>query len=47
MKNNISSNSIEMNCNSLLHDELKETGNIVCPFCDFQLTYIKKKTTEI
>ena len=43
MKNNISSNSIEMNCNSLLHDELKETGNIVCPFCDFQLTYVKQK----
>ena len=32
-----------MNCNSLLHDELKETGNIVCPFCDFQLTYVKQK----
>ena len=31
-----------MNCNSLLHDELKETGNIVCAFCDIQLTYIEK-----
>ena len=31
-----------MNCNSFLHDELKKTGNIVCPFCDFQLTYLKK-----
>ena len=31
-----------MNCNSLLH-ELKEIGNIVCPFCDFQLTYVKQK----
>ena len=45
MKNNISSNSIEMNCNSFLNNELKKTGNIVCPFCDFQLTY-KKKTLK-
>ena len=32
-----------MNCNFLLHDKLKETGNIVCPFGDFQLTYVKQK----
>ena len=23
-----------MNCNKELHDELKESGDIVCPFCD-------------
>ena len=32
-----------MNCNIDLHNELKKTGNIVCPFCDFQLTYVKQK----
>ena len=32
-----------MNCNIDLHDELKETGEIVCPFCDSKLTCIEKK----
>ena len=26
-----------MNCNNELHDELKELGDIVCPFCDQKL----------
>ena len=26
-----------MNCNKELHDELKESGDIVCPFCDQKL----------
>ena len=26
-----------MNCNNELHDELKESGDIVCPFCDQKL----------
>ena len=26
-----------MNCNKDIHDELKESGDIVCPFCDQKL----------
>ena len=32
-----------MNCNKDLHDGLKETGEIVCPFCDSRLKYIEKR----
>ena len=32
-----------MNCNIDLHESLIESGDIVCPFCDFQLTYVKQK----
>ena len=30
-------------CDIELHESLVESGYIVCPFCDFQLTYIKEK----
>lgn len=33
IKNNISSNSINGSCNIELHNELKESGEIHCPFC--------------
>lgn len=36
-----------MNCNSFVHDEMEEIGEIICPFCDSQLKYIEKKTDEI
>ena len=26
-----------MNCNKDIHDELKKSGDIVCPFCDQNL----------
>ena len=32
-----------MSCNIKLHEELFESGDIVCTFCDFQLTYVKRK----
>ena len=32
-----------MNCNIDLHERLIESGDIVCPFCDFHLTYVKQK----
>ena len=32
-----------MNCNDELHVSLIESGDIVCPFCDFQLTHVKQK----
>ena len=32
-----------MNCNIDLHESLIESGDLVCPFCDFQLTYVKQK----
>ena len=32
-----------MNCNIDLHESLIESGDIVCPFCDFQLTYVKQE----
>ena len=33
-----------MNCNIDLHESFIESGDIVCPFCDFQLTYVEKKS---
>ena len=36
-KNIISYNSIEMSCNSQIHDELKNIRESICPFCDKQL----------
>ena len=36
-----------MNCNNDVHESFIETGDIICPFCNSQLTYIEKKTTEI
>ena len=33
-----------MNCNIDLHESFIELGDIVCPFCDFQLTYVEKKS---
>ena len=35
-----------MNCNIDLHESLIESGDIVCPFCDFQLTYVKQKPQD-
>ena len=35
-----------MNCDIELHESLVESGDIVCPFCDFQLTYVKEKTLK-
>ena len=35
-----------MNCNIDLHESLIEPGDIVCPFCDFQLTYVKQKPQD-
>ena len=35
-----------MNCNIDLHESLIELGDIVCPFCDFQLTYVKQKPQD-
>ena len=35
-----------MNCNIELHESLIESGDIVCPFCDFQLTYVKQKPQD-
>ena len=32
-----------MNCIDDLHQSLIESGDIVCPFCDSQLTYVKQK----
>ena len=32
-----------MNCNIDLHESLIESGDIVCPFIDFQLTYVNQK----
>ena len=32
-----------MNCNIDLHENLIESGDIVCSSCDFQLTYVKQK----
>ena len=32
-----------MNCNSYIHDEMEELGEIICPFCDSHLTYVKQK----
>ena len=31
-----------MNCNSVLHDELKNTGEPICPFCDQLLVEVDK-----
>ena len=36
-----------MNCNKELHDELKESGDIVCPFCDKNLDYNKKPKDDL
>ena len=35
-----------MNCNKELHDELKESGYIVCPFCDQKLEDSKEKPQD-
>ena len=35
-----------MNCNIDLHESLIESGDVVCPFCDFQLTYVKQKPQD-
>ena len=35
-----------MNCNKELHDELKESGDIVCPFCDQKLEDSKEKPQD-
>ena len=35
-----------MNCNKELHDELKESGDIVCPFCDQKLEDSNEKPKE-
>ena len=35
-----------MSCNIELHESLIESGDIVCPFCDFQLTYVKQKPQD-
>jgi len=35
-----------MNCNKELHDELKESGDIVCPFCDQKLEDSNKKPQD-
>ena len=32
-----------MNCNKDIHDELKESGEISCPFCDQKLEYSNEK----
>ena len=32
-----------MNCNNDVHESFIETGDIICPFCNSQLTYIEKK----
>ena len=31
-----------MNCNKDIHDELKELGEISCPFCDQQIDFVRK-----
>ena len=31
-----------MNCNSVLHDELKNVGEPICPFCDQPLAEVDK-----
>ena len=31
-----------MNCNSYIHDEMEELGEIICPFCDSRLNCIEK-----
>ena len=35
-----------MNCNKELHDELKESGDIVCPFCDQKLEDSNEKPQD-
>ena len=35
-----------MNCNNEFHDELKELGDIVCPFCDQKLEDSNKKPKD-
>ena len=35
-----------MNCNKELHDELKESGDIVCPFCDQKLEDSNEKPLD-
>ena len=35
-----------MNCNKELHDELKESGDIVCPFCDQTLEDSNEKPQD-
>jgi len=35
-----------MNCNKELHDELKKSGDIVCPFCDQKLEDSNEKPKE-
>ena len=35
-----------MTCNNELHESLFESGEIVCLFCDFQLTYVKQKPQD-
>ena len=35
-----------MNCNIDLHESLIESGDIVCPFCHFQLIYVKQKPQD-
>ena len=36
-----------MNCNKDIHDELKESGDIVCPFCDQKLEDSLEKPTDL
>ena len=31
-----------MSCNFVLHDDLKENEELICPFCDEQLTELPK-----
>ena len=35
-----------MNCNKELHDELKESGDVVCPFCDQKLEDSNEKPQD-
>ena len=35
-----------MNCNEDIHDELKESGDIVCPFCDQKLEDSNEKPQD-
>ena len=36
-----------MNCNKDIHDELKESGDIVCPFCDQKLEDSLEKPKDL